>query len=352
MVASFESRKKMFLFIAFVFIIVGSNYVAHHFIYLPENEVKYVVVGSLIDFVIVIPALSYFFLFRKQRKIAPLIAVALVGFIVGSLIIPDGHLSDFKWVGWLLLLGELSLFGLELFILVKLVKTIRSLRNQIQHCDGIVPPSIAIWNDLDKKFAHHRIARVFTSEWMMLKHALGSFRKKPLVSERHFTAHQQTSIIAFYIMLIHAVVLETLGVHWLIHELNPVISWVMILLNIYTILFFIGEIEAIRLNPITVEEDKITIPFGLMRRVTVNKNNVYTIRKPENGEYDEKDKTAFHGILIDFEKGVPNVVIEVHEPVTVKYIYGFEKQVEKIYLKLDRPNEFLAKVKDDSYPVE
>lgn len=329
-----------------------SNYAVHHLVYVPANEIKYLVIVSIIDFVIVIPALTYFFIYRKKGKLAPIIGVALSGYIVGTWIIPDIYLSEFEWIGWLLLIGELSIFSLEFFIIYKLIQTIRKVRKNMNDYNGIVPSSIAIWNHLDETFADQHLAKMIASELMMFKHALASFRNKVVLTERHFTAHQNTSIIAFYIMLIHAIVLETVGLHWLIHEWNPILSWIGIVLNVYTVFFFIGEIQAIRLNPITVERERITIPFGLIKRVTIPKESITSIRKPSEGEYNEKEKDVFHGIHIDFEKGVPNVVIDLYEPIDVYYMYGFRRKVKKVYLKLDRPNEFFLKVKEDGYPVE
>jgi len=121
-----------------------SNYAVHPLVYVPANEIKYLVIGSIIDFVIVIPALTYFFIYRKKGKLAPIIGVALSGYIVGTWIIPDIYLSEFEWIGWLLLIGELSIFSLEFFIIYKLIQTIRKVRKNMNDYNGIVPSSIAI----------------------------------------------------------------------------------------------------------------------------------------------------------------------------------------------------------------
>ncbi|KMY55240.1 hypothetical protein AC623_15970 [Bacillus sp. FJAT-27231] len=66
-------------FLALAGIIVLANFSAHHLIPLPAHEMKFVTMGSLLDFIIVIPLLAYFFVFKKKRQIAPVIGVALLG---------------------------------------------------------------------------------------------------------------------------------------------------------------------------------------------------------------------------------------------------------------------------------
>ncbi|OCA81315.1 hypothetical protein [Pseudobacillus wudalianchiensis] len=331
-------------FLALTGIIVLANFSAHHLIPLPAHEMKFVTMGSLLDFIIVIPLLAYFFVFKKKGQIAPVIGVALLGYFVGKSIIPNGRLAGMEWVGWLLVAGEAALFIAEIWIVVRLVKTVQTIRRKVKANKEEAALTLAVWQQADAAFSENRFAKVMISEWMMWKFALASWKQKTPESNRYFTAHRRTSVIAFNIMLIHAVVLETIGVHWLIHSMNPAIAWVMVILNIYTVFFFIGEIQAIRLNPIIVEPDQITVPIGLMKRVTAVKGNILSIRRVVPGEYNEKDKTAFHGMYADIEKGEPQIVIELESPATVQYIYGFTKKAERIYLRLDQPEEFMAAV--------
>ena len=334
-------------FLALAGIIILANFSAHHLIPLPAREMQFVAVGSLLDFIIVIPLLAYFFVFRKKGQTTPVIGVALLGYFVGKAIIPDGRLAGMEWVGWVLVAGEAALFAAEIWIIFRIVKTVRMIRRKVQVNGGTIIPALAVWQQAEEAFSENRFAKIMISEWMMWKFALASWKQKTPASSRYFTAHRRTSVIAFNIMLIHAVVLETFGVHWFVHSMNPTISWIMVMLNVYTVLFFIGEIQAIRLNPIIVEAERITIPIGLVKRVTATKENILAIRRPEPREYNEKDQTAFHGMYADMEKGEPQIVIDLERPATVHYLYGFTKKAKKIYLRLDQPEAFLAAVEEE-----
>ncbi|WP_203362997.1 hypothetical protein [Bacillus sp. REN10] len=335
--------KWMWFFLLAGVIILG-NYSAHHLLTVSSGDVRGMTIGSLVDFVIVLPLLTYFLILRKKWSVVPIIGVAFLGYLAAKMMIPAERLDGMEWIGWVLAAGEVALFSVEIWLIVKVVKFIRSVRAEAQQQAGRFTPAMAVLQQADEKFSGNRLAQIVVSEWVMLKHAFGSWKQKAPTSPQHFTAHQKTSVIAFYVMMIHAIVLETVGVHWLLHSVSPIISWVLLVFNVYGVLFFIGEIQAIRLNRITVDSHEIIIPIGLMKRITVPVEAIRSIRRPESGEYHPKDTTAFHGMYVDFEKPEPQIVIELNEPLTVKYLYGFSKQVEKVYLKLDQPEEFVAVV--------
>ncbi|MGM7634258.1 hypothetical protein [Bacillus sp. Hm123] len=335
-------KPKWMCFFLLAGVIILGNYSAHHLLTVPSEDVQGMTIGSLVDFVIVLPLLTYFLILRKKRSVAPIIGVALLGYLTAKLMIPAERFDGMEWIGWVLVAGEVTLFGVEIWLIVQVVKFIRSVRAEVQQQDRRLTPAMAVLQQADEKFSGNRLAQIVVSEWMMLKHALGSWKQKAPTSAQHFTAHQNTSVIAFYVMMIHAIVLESVGLHWLLHSVSPIVSWILLVINMYGVLFFIGEIQAIRLNRITVDSDEIMIPIGLMKRITVPIEAIHSIRRLEPGEYHPKDKTAFHGMYVDFEKPEPQIVIELQEPLTVKYLYGFSKQVDKVYLKLDQPEEFLA----------
>ncbi|MBM7648637.1 hypothetical protein JOC78_001583 [Bacillus ectoiniformans] len=341
--AEFKTKWKWFIPVALLIMI--SNYSAHHLLTLPPEDQYWMTVGTLIDFVVVLPLLAYVMILRKKRSITPILGVALAGFFVGKMMLPDGRLAGMEWVGWVLVTGEAALFAAEIWIIFSLFRWVRKVKADLHAEKGILPPAMALSLKADQQFAGNRLANILMTEYQLIRHALFSWRKKAPASPQHFTAHKKTSVIAFYIMLIHAIVLETVGVHWLIHSINPMLSWVLLLLNVYTVLFFIGEIHAIRLNPITVEHHQVSIQMGLMKRIHVPFASIQAMKAPEHGEYNEHDKTAFHGLYADLEKGEPHLVIELKEPLQAKSMYGITKQVEKIYLRLDDPAAFTAMIK-------
>ena len=56
----------------------------------------------------------------------------------------------------------------------------------------------------------------------------------------------KTGAIGVYIMIIHATAIESIGFHYLLHQWNPVIAWILLILNVYAMIYFIAEIQAMR----------------------------------------------------------------------------------------------------------
>jgi hypothetical protein len=75
-------------------------------------------------------------------------------------------------------------------------------------------------------------------------------------------------------MHIHAIVIETIGVHYLLHKINPIISYITLLLNVYTVLLFIAEIQSIQLTPIQIRNEELVIQIGIMKRINIPLENI------------------------------------------------------------------------------
>ncbi|MEH7343517.1 hypothetical protein V7122_06545 [Bacillus sp. JJ1532] len=77
--------------------------------------------------------------------------------------------------------------------------------------------------------------------------------------------HTKSSLMAFQIMLIHSIVIETLGLHWWLYDKSVVLSIVLLILNVYSVIFFLGEIQAVRLNPVKITDNQIYLSLGLAK---------------------------------------------------------------------------------------
>ncbi len=70
-------------------------------------------------------------------------------------------------------------------------------------------------------------------------------------------------------MIIHATAIESIGFHYLLHQWNPVIAWILLILNVYAMIYFIAEIQAIRKNPLVVTEEQVIIQIGLGKKIVM-----------------------------------------------------------------------------------
>lgn len=124
-------------------------------------------------------------------------------------------------------------------------------------------------NAVDNHVKNHPLIQVICSEMLMFYFACASWKKKRVESVYTITLHQKSSYIAFQIMLIHAIVIETIGIHWWLHEKSVTLSIILLLLNVYSLIFIVADIQAVRLNPLQVEEERFYISLGLMKRMEI-----------------------------------------------------------------------------------
>ncbi|MGD7007100.1 hypothetical protein [Metabacillus sp. 84] len=150
---------------------------------------------------------------------------------------------------------------------------------------------------------------------------------------------KKTSAIAFNVMIIHAIAIESIAFHVLFHTFSPTLSIVMLLLNIYTILFLLGEIQAVRLEPFILTEDALCLQLGLKKRLFASYSEIQSVSYYEK-EAHGNDKNVFDGILEDFVKEDPAIVIEFIKPVKVRKMYGFTDKAASAHIRPDNPDEF------------
>lgn len=336
---------KWFLFI--VSLVIISNWLLYT---LPQfgPVPKGAAYGSLFDFLITIPVLTYFFIIRKRYSLKYLIPVIFAGYVAGTFIIPNEHMKQFTFVPYLLLAGEAALLLLELYILYQVITKIPKLIRTFRHTDEASPYFfIRLKHSIETHLSMTRPMSIFLSEITMFHYALFAWKKKaPTTAGEMYTFHHKTSTIALHIMLIHALVLESAGFHYFLHQWNEAAAWILLAFNVYTLFFFLGEIQAIRLCPIQLSNENLVLQIGLTKSLSVPLEKIDAIQYyngPEKWSRQEL-KTIFDGTVADFMKEKPTFEILLKEPITAHYMYGFEKKVNRIFLNIDEENAFYEAV--------
>lgn len=99
--------------------------------------------------------------------------------------------------------------------LPSLVKEYRNLRTK---------NSLFLWNakrSIEEHLPDNRMEQIMLTELAMYNYSLFSWKKKARIRiGQSFTYHKKTSVTAVYIMLIHATVVESIGLHYLLHSWN------------------------------------------------------------------------------------------------------------------------------------
>lgn len=316
--------------LALLFLVLMSNFLLYRSplsaIAIPE-ETYFVVTGSLLDLALVAPllVLAAFRLTLKQ-----FIGFIAAGFILARLLIPSLYFEPFEvffYVGLgleaLILFAEIALIGLLAWHVPKIR---RSMKRQAGS------PLFTLMPAVYERVRPNPIITVILSEALAFYYAFFTWKKKPEDNAESISLHKETSIIAFHIMLIHAIVIETIGIHWWLHDQSPALSVILLILNIYSVIYFIGEMQAIRLNPLTIKDGVLKVSLGLGKRISVPVEAIEAVRW---GEKAEKDAIEF--VAKDIENHEPQLVIDFKTPQLATLFFGRTKSFSQMALKVDDP---------------
>jgi len=337
-----QKDRRFYLLLALLFLVLATNIMLYRSPLTPHvlpSETNWVVLGSLIDLSIVAPLLIL--TINRRKKITPkrFITWMVSGLIFARFLIPKAFFEQFTYVPFaeigveaLIVLAELGLVAILAWRLPGIIRWIKS---------NSESPLFTFPAAIEQRVGTHFLLKVLAFEFLMFYYAFASWRKKPPMGATYFTLHQNSSLIAFYVMLIHAIVIETAAIHWIIHEKSVLISVIMLFLNVYTVLFFIGDIQAIRLNPLAVHQKKIYVSLGLGRKMVIPLEQIAAIRWGEEAAEEKinpKDTISF--IAKDFETLPPHCIIEFKKPLCGQLFYGIQKTYSKAAIRLDEPESF------------
>lgn len=338
------SKKRWISWFAIISVIALSNYLAYT---LPVMEPvpKEMALGSLLDFMFVIPVVTYFLVIRKRYSLKYMLPVVVIGYIAAKFIIPSEYMQSYHYLTYAVIAGEVAFVCLQLYIVYKIARKLpKVIQIYKQHKQQSPSFSYAIEKATYQTLPRNRTVDVLLAECKLFYYALFSWRKKVQLSENTFTYHQKTGAIAFYIMIIHGLVIETIGFHFLIHQWSPVVSWVLLALNLYGFLFLLAEIQAIRLNPYRITESEIILQVGLTKKVTVPFHKIKSIHHYKETEQEKKD--VFDATIKEFIEEPPTFEITLTDPVQAHFLYGIQREISCIHLNVDDQQKFFHMMKE------
>ncbi len=335
MVIQTISRYKWLL--AAIFVLVG-NAVAFQlsFIHtLTEEEVRGMVLGSLVDCAVVAPALLL--LHMKKWSIKKAVIFAASGVVLARFIIPASFLEPFRYLTGTAFIIEGCLIVVELCILIAFVKYVPSIIHAVKgHQEQTV---FAFPQLVAQKAKGNRIVQVLASEMLVFYYAFLSWRKR--AEATGFTVYKNTMHIPLLVMVFHAALFEAVAFHWFFHDRLPVLAWAHTILSLYGIIFLIADARALILNPTKLMGHKLYISNGLMKRLSVYVGHIEAI-------HDTLDsKEVYQMKVFGNIDEQPAFVLEFKTPQTIHFVGGFEKQVKYVGVYADDASALRKQLEQD-----
>ncbi|MBJ9980636.1 hypothetical protein IBT50_25805 [Bacillus sp. S70] len=342
------SRRRKGIWIGLVSLIMLSNYLLYTLPIVPAAP-KEVVLGSLLDCMFVIPIITYFFIIRKRYSLTYIVPVVIAGYIFARFIIPSDYLQDFSYVSYIIVAGEIAFVCLELFLLYKIVRKLPTIIKKYKEYKSEYSSfSYAIDAAFDATMKRNKLIDIIVTECKLIYYAFLSWREKVPEGEYVYSYHKKTGAIGVYIMIIHATLIESIGFHYLLHQWNPVIAWILLILNVYAMIYFIAEIQAMRKNPLNVTEEQVIIQIGLGKKIVIPFTQIDNIAFYKGDELltAKEGKQVLDATVMEFIKEPATFEITLKEPVKAQLLYGFSKTVSRVHLNVDEERKFYDAVKE------
>jgi len=297
-----------------------------------QQKTDWIALGVTFDMLIGLPVLYYFLIVRRLKvPIRSLLGIFGLALTATALILPTTYQQLVGLLRQSLLLVELGVIGYALI-------RINQIRSHYRLLSAVTPDFAAnLLQSLDAVLGHSRFNRILVSELSVLRYGLLGWwlpvEKK--ATDLVFTSHRESGQTALTIGLLLIGIIETLVVHLLINRWDSTIAWLATTSGFYGLLFIIADLVATNKRPVLVRNNEVILRFGLRGYGTIQHEQIGRVVPITNKP--ERSANTVTGTFLT----VPNVLIELTEPVTMTGPLGLQRTVTRIALFIDDKQKFI-----------
>ncbi len=274
--------------------------------------------GLTFDLGISIP-LIYWFLFVRTGIMRPLTLIPLFVIAVGvaSRIVPAGQHHFAQQLGYVAA-------PLDLVTLWMVARRLMRARSAAAE-DGDVPTRIA--QATRQLFGDGAVAGFVALEVSSFYYGLFCW-KKPAAPG--FSIYKRSGWDTVLICIFVLLAAESIGVHLLIQTWSVRTAWVVTLLDLYGAIWLLGDYHAMRLRPITIDEESLHVRFGFRWSISIPLSAITAI-EPIRSESDWKRKGVLKVALL----AEPRLLIRLDAPAIATGLAGVRKTIDAVALLPD-----------------
>ncbi len=285
-----------------------------------------------VDMVIILPAFFYFWIVRK-RRLATLafVPVFILAIVIAGIILPAAQQTYLDLVKKLIPLLEVLVLG---FLIIKI-------RAIIRHYRASKVTAIYSTDALAASFQHvlgaSTPANILVTELLLLYLAFGGwFKKFTSRAPEHaiFSYHRRVGYTTITCVVALILLVETTALHILLQRWSALAAWIFTGLSLYSLLWLIGDYHAIRLHPLVLDETHLHLRIGMRWRATIPLSGIAEI---QNLSRREKSVDDYVSVALF---GSPRLVMALRQPITIKGLFGIQKETWRLALTIDDEKRF------------
>ncbi len=282
------------------------------------------------DLLIWPPVLFYACIVRSyQLPVSSVVVVFAAMLALGQQLLPAGQQEYLRQAKYVLPLFEVAAGG---FLVLKM----RRLRHAYLQARAAAPDVMAnLAAACATVFKRPVDALVF--EAALWYYALLSWRTVPrcIIGQQTFSGHRESGFVALLLTFAALSVVEAAAVHLLLLRWSSELALAALLLNVYTLVAFMGHLRAVQLEPVVqfTVSGELLLRAGLVWRLSAPGALLIAVTRIT-------DVPVANAKLLDLAKPLltpPNLLLTFAEPVTVIGPYGWRRTVCEVAVYVDDP---------------
>jgi hypothetical protein len=274
------------------------------------------------DLALSVPLLWWWFAVRTGRAASvTMIPIFLLGVAAAARIIPP---AQHAFVDQLRSIAA-PLDLLAIALVLRRVAKLRGLTGEGDVLDRIDRACAGI-------FGPGRAARIVAFEIATFYYAFFGWRRD---APPGFTVHRRNGWGLVVTVLIFLIGVESVAAHLVVQLWSVKAAWILTTLDLYGILWFLGDYQALRLRPIQIERDALMVNYGLRWRMTIPFSSIEAI-EPARAERDWKRKGVLKVAMLD----EPRLLVRLRVPQTAFGLAGLTRTIDTLAILADDDTAF------------
>jgi hypothetical protein len=151
-----------------------------------------------------------------------------------------------------------------------------------------------------------------------------------------FVARRQWAVVLVLLAFLGGV--ETFGLHLMLLHVSRPLAWIATVLAIYSLLWLLGDFQALRLLPTLIVDGELRVRVGLRSRARVPLDAITSVVRAESFPAD--------GCLRATALGAPNVVVYARG--VAEGLFGRRREFSSIAFAVTDPDAFVAALSPSS----
>jgi hypothetical protein len=165
--------------------------------------------------------------------------------------------------------------------------------------------------------------------------------KRRKLKDNEFAYHKDSGTVTLLIAVIFIVAIETITLHILLAKWNTTVAWILTFLSIYFCFQIFGFLKSLFKRPISIENNKLYLRYGIMNETTIDLSNIDSI---EISSKDLELNTETRKLSFLGELESHNIVIRLKEENTLIGLYGIKRKYKNLMVHVDNKIEFKERI--------